>query len=468
LKLNRFNSKYIIYFFIALLCVGSSFAISNGDLRKLVGIEIYNRDQALIREIRQIELTKGHNIVDFHSIADGIYGHTAHVQALDHRDKITSLSLGYHYDLIDNDKLISRFVGKWFTFSTDDIEYEGKLLKVDDYNLFMQPDTNDPSIEVVDLSSLSEMIYSEIPDGLFIEPTLRWEVESKKKLKKLDVELTYLTSDITWYCDYRAVLKNDSMLELSASYTIDNQLDLSFPEANVAFVAGSTHRSSDPENSEPETIRRSGRKRGSSENTAQRHFEYYRFPLKRTVTLNHNQTMQIPFFSNDKVAYRKRYVFPHLLQNQQVNVILEISNNVESGLGQPLPEGDWGIYRRIENETISFLGEDYVMATPVGHAVELNIGTSFDVKARRTRIAQSRPERDKHEEIWRVEVTNSRDEATEILVEQRVFGYFQVIDSNVDGKEITYNKERADMLIFPVRVSANSVSILEYSILYGY
>jgi hypothetical protein len=443
-------------------------ADNNGILRKSVGIEIYNRDQALIREIRQIELDKGLNIIDFHSIADGIYGHTAHVQALDHQDRITPLSLGYHYDLIDNEKLISRFVGKWFTFSAGDLEYEGKLLKVDDYNLFMQPDTTDPSIEVVELSSLSEMIYSKIPEGLFTEPTLRWEVNSDKKLKKLDVEITYLTSDITWYCDYRAVLKSDSMLELSANYTIDNQLELSFPEANVAFVAGSTHRSSDPENSDPETIRHSGRKFGQTVSTGQKHFEYYRFPLDRTISLNRNQTIQIPFFSNDNVAYQKRYVFPHLLQNQQVNVVLEIDNNADSGLGQPLPEGDWGIYRRIENGSISFLGEDYLMATPVGHSVELNIGASFDVKARRTRVAQSRPERDKHEEKWQVVVTNSRNEETEVLVEQRVYGYYQVIDSNVDGKEIAYNKERADMLIFPVTVSANSVSILEYSILYGY
>ena len=448
--------------------VGVSIAMINGDLRKSVGIEIYNRDQALIREIRQIELDKGLNIIDFHSVADGIYGHTAHVQATEHQDRITPLSLSYHYDLIDNDKLISRFVGKWFTFSAGDMEYEGKLLKVDDYNLFMQPDTTDPTIEVVELNSLSEMIYSKIPEGLFTEPTLRWEVNSNKKLKKLDVEITYLTSDITWYCDYRAVLKGDSILELFASYTIDNQLELSFTEANIAFVAGSTHRSSDPENSDPETIRQSGRKMDQAEVTGQKHFEYYRFPLDRSITLNHNQTMQIPFFSNDKVDYQKRYVFPHLLQNQRVKVILEISNNAETGLGQPLPEGDWGIYRRIENGAISFLGEDYVMATPVGHSVELDIGASFDVKARRTRIAQSRPERDKHEEKWRVEVTNGRDEQTEVMVEQRVYGYYQVIDSKVDGKETTYHKERADMLIFPVKVSAKSVSILEYSILYGY
>jgi len=464
LRENNFAIK-ITYM---LFCAGALVAATNGDIRKSVGIEIYNRDQALIHEVRQVELVKGLNIIDFHSISDGIYGHTAHVQAREHQDKLKTLSLGYHYDLIDHERLISRYVGRWFTFSAGDMEYEGRLLKIDDYHLFMQPDTNDPSIEVVDMSSLDEMIYPQIPEGLFIEPTLRWEVQSKKRLKKLEVELTYLTSDITWFCDYRALLLTDSTLELSASFTIDNQLDLSFPEANVAFVAGSTHRSSDPENDEPEKMRRGSGKYGDSESVGEMHFEYYRFPLDRSVNLNRSQTLQIPFFENFIVSYHKRYVFPHLLENQQVKVILEIENSVESGLGQPLPEGDWGIYRRVENQNISFLGEDYQMATPLGHMLEIDIGTSFDLKARRMRIALSRPQRDKHEETWRVEITNSRSVSTIVNVEQRVYGYFQVINSKLDGQNISYHKERAELIVFPVKLAANSLAILEYSILYGY
>ena len=369
---------------------------------------------------------------------------------------------------MDHDKLISRYVERWFTFSAGDIEYEGRLLKMDDDNLFMQPDTNDPMIEVVEMSSLSEMFYPKIPEGLFIEPTLRWDVQSQKRLKKLEVELTYLTSDITWFCDYRALVLTDSTLELSASFTIDNQLELSFPEANLAFVAGSTHRSNDPESGEPETMRRVSGKYGQADTEGQRHFEYYRFPLDRTVNVNRNQTIQIPFFESSHVIYQKVYIFPHLLENHQVKVILEIRNSAESGLGKPLPEGDWGIYRRVENQNISFLGEDFVMATPKGHKVELDIGASFDVKARRMRVTQSRPQRDKHEETWRVEVSNSRSESTVVNVEQRVYGYFQITSSTVDGEDVTYSKARAEMIVFPVKVAANSLAILEYSILYGY
>ena len=39
------------------------------DIKQSTSIEIYNRDQALIHEVRQVDFDKGVNTVDFHRIS---------------------------------------------------------------------------------------------------------------------------------------------------------------------------------------------------------------------------------------------------------------------------------------------------------------------------------------------------------------------------------------------------------------
>jgi len=463
------NDKLVIHIYVLMLLffVGTLLAAANPDDKGSIFIEIYNRDQALIREIRQVDLDKGINVIDFHKIADGIYGHTANILPLKKQDRLETHSISYNYDLISHEKLISHFVGRWFSFEAEDIVYEGRLLRIDSKHLFLQPDTTDPMIEVVERSKLSEMFYPNIPDGLFIEPTLRWEMKSKKQLKELPVELSYLTSDIDWMCDYRAEIIGDDELDLSAVFSINNELPLSFPDAKIALVAGSTHRSGDPEDGDAYT-RRTGVSQKERKTGQQRFFEYYRYPLDRQITLVGDQTIQIPFFDMQRVKVEKRFVFPHLLDGEQVQVRLRFENTKEAGIGRALPEGDIGLYKRLKDGGLSFLGEDFISATPVGKQVEINVGAAFDLSARRTRIAQARPQRDKHEETWRVEIIGSRNENTVVEVEQRVFGYYQVTTHEVNGQEIEYRTESANKLVFPVNVPLGGKAVLIFSLSYGY
>lgn len=444
---------------LAAICGGA-----NPDVRDAVYLDVYNRDQALVREIRHVDFERGTNLIDFHQIANGIYGHTVMIRPLESSKRLSTITISFHYDLVNFDKMLKRYIGRWFSFATEDMDYEGRLLRFDDTHLFLQPDTTDPMVQVVERGKLTEMYYPDIPGGLFTEPTIRWVVNAEKDLEEIPVELTYITSDISWMCDYRLELIDDENLEMSGWFSLDNQLPLDFNQAQIGLVAGSTHRSDDPEGGDVSSIPG----RAGQDRSGERLFEYFRYQLDNPLDIIGSQTIQVPFFNPIKVKFEKRFVYPHLLEGENVRVQVHIENVESSGLGRPLPEGDVGVYRRIKDGSLTFLGEDFIAATPVGGRLELDVGAAFDLAARRTRIAQARPQRDRQEETWRVELTSSRSNIAVVNVEQRVFGYWQVTRAEAGGIDIEYTSESANKLIFPVPVPPGETTVLTYTITYGY
>ena len=435
-----------------------------------VYLEIYNRDQALVREIHTVDLDKGLNSIDFRGIAEGIYGHTAQITPLKHPENVNTRSVSYNYDLVTHDKLLQKYLGQWFSFNADDMIYEGRLLRMDDEHIFLQPDTTELTIEVIQRGKLTEMYYPSLPEGLYTEPTIVWTVNSDKKHKNEPVELSYLTSDVSWMCDYRAEIIDDGKLKLSGYFTIDNQLPISFQNANIALVAGSTHRSTDPAGSDASAVeQRSGQsddKRSGAD--AQKFFEYYRFTLENKFDLQSNRTIQTPYFEAMSITAEKRFTLPHLYEGENVRVQYILANSKANGLGLPLPEGDIGIYRRADDGALSFVGEDFLGMTPVGGEAKIDVGSAFDLTAKRQRLAQVRPAMNKHEETWQVEINSARDADCVVHVEQKVFGYFTLKSATVNGADVSADSENAGSLIFLVKVDGNSVSKLIFTLEYGY
>ncbi len=435
---------------------------SDPDNRTTIGLDIYNRDQALVREIRQVDLEKGFNQIDFHRISPSIYGHTAFVQPMEHEKHISMLSLSYQYELFDPEKYLLCCLGNWISLNIDDEMVEGVLVYFDDNDLFIREDSTEAKIRVMDRGDITE--YDSLLAGVVVTPTLRWEVESKKKLANVPVELTYITDDIAWTCDYRAELVKENIVKLSGFFSLDNGLSIDFPQADLALVAGKTHRSNDKVRGESGAIPGSG---GGKE-LGERLFEYYRYPVDRPIDLLGDMTMQIPFFELPKVDVERRFVVPHILDGDEVRVKLRFSNDKDAGIGMPLPAGDIGVYRRSKDKALSFIGEDRIPATPVGSMVEIDVGTAFDITARRVRLTQARPERNRHEETWRVELSSSRAEDAIVFVEQRVFGYYEVSTAEVNDQKIEFEVEEANKLIFPVMVPSGATARLDFTLVYGY
>ncbi len=450
----------ILTLIIVLLSVTVGFA--EPDYRSTISLDIYNRDQALVREIRHVDLEKGVNLIDFQQISPSIYGHTSFVQPLKHEKRLSLRSLSYQYELFDPEKYLLNCLGKWVSLNIDDEIVEGVLVYFNEFDLFLQEDSTGNRITVNDRGDIME--YDSLLPGVVMTPTLRWEVNSSKKLTDLPVELSYITDDIAWTCDYRAELIKDNVAKLTGFFTLDNGLMLDFPQANIALVAGKTHRSNDKIKGESGAEPGSGEKSGKRE----RLFEYYRYPIERDIDLMGDMTMQIPFFTLEKVNVEQLFIVPHILEGDEVLTKLRFRNDKDSGIGQPLPAGDIGVYRRAKDKALSFIGEDRIPATPVGSIVEIDVGSAFDLTARRIRLAQARPERNRHEETWQVELSSGRNKDAVVHVEQRVFGYYELTRAEVNGKPIEHEVKAANLLVFPVELAAGGNAKLIFTLTYGY
>ncbi len=448
------------------------------DERNVINLTIYNRNLCMISEQRIVNLKEGMNKVDFHYIAPTIFGYTAQVKPTFDNEKLESklrvISTTYNFDLINQDKMLQVYTGRWFSFTADDATYSGRLLYFDANHLFLQPDTTEPTVLIVERGKLKEMYYPAIPEDFFTRPTLRWEVSADKKFEELPVEISYLANGITWMCDYRGEISKDS-IRLTANFTIANDINLAFPKAFITLIAGKPHRSDDPVGGNVNEVKSESNdimvKELISKTTLlnTKFDEYYRYKLPNPIDLHNGQTVQIPFFLSRKIKFERRYVFPHLLDDRVVRTKIRFKND-KAYWTEPmaLPEGDIGLYFRDKDGTITFLGEDKINGTPINGEIELDLGAAFDLTARRVRVAQSRPVRDRQEETWRVEAINSKSEPVVIYVEQRVYGYYNILSAEVDGKPIQPEKDAADRIYFPMVVPAQSSATLTWSIGYGY
>ncbi|MBM3327891.1 MAG: hypothetical protein FJY67_00270 [Calditrichaeota bacterium] len=458
---------------LAILIAAVDPASLKGAPESTVAIDIYNRDLAQVRDTRQVDLVRGSQTIDFTGIAPGIFGHTANVVPSGRGgENIRTLSLAYHYDLVSQEKLMDRYRGQWFSFSADDATYAGRLLRFDATHLFLQPDTGDVIVQVVERGKLKEMFYPRLPDGLYTRPTLRWEVNAAQGVKGRLVEISYLTTGITWMCDYRADL-SDETLSLSANFTIANDLELDLEDATVTLVAGKVHRSDDPEGGSGDEASEGREKFGRPEAAAQvsgeRFDEYYRYTLPRPVSLSAGQTLQVPAFEPVVFKYERRYLFPHLLDSREVRVKVSFQSGAGTGKSaRPLPEGDVGFYRRDNSGALIFAGQDFLPGTPAGGTIELDLGGAFDLTARRTRLTQSRPTRDRHSETWRVDLRNGGAREAVVHVEQRIYGYATVESAEAGGHSVEPIREASDRVLFPVPVPAGSAVALTFTISFGY
>jgi len=438
--------------------------------RESVSLDIYNRDLAMVREVRLLSL-HGVAACELPGISEGIFGHTANIKPLKYSDKIKTLSLTYKYDLISQEKLLQRYLFQWFSFTADEATYQGRLLAFDDDHFFLQPDTLDNRIHVVERNKLDEMFYPGFPGDLYFRPLLKWEIETSKDLDNVPVEISYLTTGITWMCDYRGEMIGEDSLLLSAGFTISNDLQIPFPNAKVSLVVGKPHRSSDPEGTsggDEVSLPGKGSRTVPTAISPEKVGELYRYQLEKHVHLDGLQTIQIPFFNDKRIKIEKRYFFPHLLEDQTVATQMRFDLASAIFGETPLPEGDIGLFRRDKEGSLLFVGQDFIPITPSGGSVYLTIGQATDVTARRVRVAQNRPTRDTSEETWQIEVVNGKREAVTVWAEQRVFGIYTLVKAEVDGKSVAPKQEETGRLLLPILAPPLSIAILTLTLSYGF
>ncbi len=424
-------------------------------------VTIYNGDLALVRDARQLDITKGRQRLEFRDVSSAIRPETVTLAA----DGVDIVEQNFDFDLLTPSKLMEKAVGQQVTIvrtnpgtgaQTTEVATvlaanEGVVLKIGD------------RIEVLrDDGVPTRVIFAKVPDNLRAQPTLSVTVDSDHAGARL-ATLSYLTTGLSWKADYVALFdEKAAKLDLQGWVTLTNQSGTSFEAAETKLVAGQVQLSSDGDGGQNPMrgVRRAGTEAHTGPGEALG--DYYIYALPERTTIAQNQTKQVSFLDAQGVSARKVYewsaqALESATEPSNAAVAVNFANSTGGGLGAGLPAGVVRIYERDAAGAPKFVGEAEIDATPQGSELVLKFGDAFDVTVQPTAVAIEKVSKTRTRYSMSYLVRNAKSEP--VTVELRQGGYWGR-DTKVASESLPSRRIDAGTLGWSVPVPANGQTTL--------
>lgn len=474
---------------------GSAVAIGE---RTSVDLTIYNQNLSLIREERTFSLARGVSSVTVPDIPSTIDGTSVHFVSMTDASAVKVLEQNYQFDLVNQGKLMEKYLGKNIEFVRLDEatkkEYTivGKLLASGhptnygnvSYSGGMIAEINGK----IEINPTGRVILPSLPEGLILKPQLEWLVSNTKEGNH-KTELSYLAGQLSWSSNYVAVLdKNDARIDLTGWVTLTNNSGTSFKNAGLKLVAGDVNIVRDQFAQEGRMMKSMTMADAAQPQFAQSElFEYKLYSLQRKTDLNNNETKQIELTSGKNVNAKKVFIYDGLAgqwrywannysyrgqgsfgqqSNTKVGVYVTFRNDSKSGLGIALPKGKVRVYKKDDDGKEQFIGEDQIDHTPKDEELRLYLGNAFDIVGERAqKDFKSISSGKVVEETIEIKVRNHKNESVEVQVYEHPWRWSQweIVSSNS-----AWEKVDQSTLKFPVKIGKDGEKVVSYTIRYSW
>ncbi|MEW5946707.1 MAG: DUF4139 domain-containing protein [bacterium] len=444
---------------------------STSDDQTGVEVTVYNSNFGLVKDVRNVALPPGEGELRFMDVAAHVMPVTVHARSLNRPGDFAVIEQNYEYDLMNAEKLLDKYVGKnvklvvWNEYADRKEEIQATLLSNNQGQIYRIGDE-------IYLGHPGMKVLPEIPENLIAKPTLTW-LYSNKSAKPHDLEVSYLTNNITWKADYVVVLnENDASADLSGWVTLDNKSGAAYKNAALKLVAGEVHRAEDAF----EAARMY--KAQLAEAPAPRFeekafFEYHIYDLQRKTTIKDNQTKQISLLEAGGVeVWKELLVFGNKSYfarqyreenpKQPVNVYVKFKNSSGNNLGMALPAGIMRLYKKDHEGSQQFIGEDRIDHTPKDEEVRLKTGEAFDVVAERLQTDYKQISLHLHESEWEITLRNHKEEEITVGIVEPLYGNWKVVSASHP-----FEKMDAFTIRFDVKVPPDGEVKVKYRVRVG-
>lgn len=457
------------------LAEAQSVTRSTIDDQTAMEVTVYNSNLGLVKDTRKIRITKGkENELQFMDVAAHIMPVTVHVKSLTSPDKFVVLEQNYEYDLMNQQKLLDKYVGKKI-----------KLMEVNQYqdrknvvDAVLLSNNNGQIYKIGDeiyLGHPGYQVLPRIPENLIAKPTLAWLYASTVDGTQ-EIQVSYLTNNITWKADYVLVLdKADAKADLSGWVTVDNKSGALYDRAKLKLVAGEINRVQAPVMRNALEMRKGmmADTLGAAQFQEQGFFEYHLYDLQRPTTIKDNQTKQISLLEANAFGIIKEFLvygeqgyfaMQYREQNpkQKVNVYVTFKNAQENKLGMPLPAGIIRLYKQDDQGALQFIGEDRIAHTPKNEDVRLRVGEAFDVVVERRQTDFKQISSRMYETAWEIKVRNHKKEDIVVGLIEPVPGSWTMV-----SHDQAYEQKDAFTVRFDPKVPKDGEVTVTYRIRVG-
>lgn len=461
---------------LALLAVHSSAAFAQAPAvretnslatdREAVSVTVYNDDLALVKERRRVDLSPGINRLVLREVAAQMRPETALLSAAS-GGELGLMEQNFDFDLLTPQKLLDKYVGREVTVirshptTGEERRETATVLAAGEGTVLRFADRIETGVP-------GRLAFNSVPATLRDRPTL--SVLLAAPGGKQSVELSYLTSGISWKADYVANLAADNKtLDLNGWVTLTNRSGTAFDNAALQLVAGAIHRVRPVPTQMPYPMAAAPVRMKSMDATQEALMDFHLYRFDRPTSIADNQTKQLALLSAAGVPVRREYLLAgsdwyyrdrhgQIGQKLKPAVFVEFDNK-GGQLGKPLPAGVVRVYAKDSQGAAQFVGEDRIEHTARNEKLRLKLGEAFDITADRKQTNYRKIADNVVESSWRIELRNAKDEAVTVRVQEPLSGDWEML-----SETHKHSKESARLAVWDVPVPADGKTVLEYTV----
>ena len=431
------------------------FACVAGDTDTPTELTIYNQNFGVVKQTRDINLEEGLSTVMISDVAKLIDPTSVSIKDL--TGDMQVLEQDYLYDLVNKQKIYEKYIGKEITvINKNGTTIKGNLLSFSGDELVIQ---NASGVHILKMEQVS---LPKLPEGLITKPTLQWLVDTEEEGTH-SVQLSYMTSGLTWVADYVAVVnEDDSQVDLTCWVTVTNNSGATYKNARLKLIAGEVHRVDERRDIQ---YAKEEAAEAPSQFQEEAFFEYHLYTLQRKTDILDNQQKQVTLFEAFNVTVKKEYVFDSNYYywdyggETNIKVMLGFDNTEKNNMGIPLPKGKIRVYKKDSEGQLQFIGEDLIDHTPKDEKVRIYVGDAFDLVGEKIQTDYDKIGWRTVEYSYEVSLRNHKDEDVTITVIQRVWGDWRIMETSHE-----WEKEDAWTAVWYIDVPKDGEVTLTYRI----
>lgn len=292
----------------------------------------------------------------------------------------------------------------------------------------------------------------------------------------LNAKYSYKTRGINWSAAYDIYLQdetdiNDIKSKLVGWANIVNSTKIKISDSSIRLVAGNINQVMEEPKYRTMAMTGSGMAESAVMDTAQatnftqeKFSDQYIYKISRRIDISPNSHKKIKLFEDKtNLSISKKYEMESFKTGNKINVILNIENKKDNGLGFAIPGGIYTVYAKSSNKSYEVIGEAKTSQKKEKDNIELNIGSAFDITAKRSQINTSYDKKKrKGKYTISIELENAKDTEAEVLVKEMINNKnWKIIENSKPYVEADENK-----IEFPVKLKAKSTENILYTVEY--
>ncbi|MEQ1590861.1 MAG: DUF4139 domain-containing protein [Thiobacillaceae bacterium] len=447
--------------------------ISTASDQKEIAVTIYNDNLALVKDARRVRLDRDFNKLAWREVSAQMRPETAQLRNLTSSNGFRLQEQNFDFDLLTPEKLLEKYQGKEVT-----VIRTHPTTGADSRETATVLSTNGGAVlkfaDRIETGVPGRLAFSGVPDNLRDKPTLVMSLINPVTGDQ-NLELSYLTSGLSWRADYVAELNEaDDRLDLNGWVTLTNQSGAAYPNAKLQLVAGDVNRVREQQAMPRGMVAMAAKMADAAEMKEESLFEYHLYTLQRPTTLSENQTKQVALMSASGVPVAKEFLlegashyysgqYGDIGQKIKVSVFIEFQNK-GTGLGIPLPKGVIRVYKKDALGNAQFVGENQIDHTPKNESIRMKLGEAFDLTADKKqtdfqKLAGTGRYNYVFETAYQIVIKNAKPDAVTVMVREPMPGDWTMV-----SESLPHTKAASGVAEWAVKVPAEGKTTLTYRV----